>query len=109
MSFKFTDRVFAFVFGRKFVFTILAITFLVHIASMYNRYFYIDDCWHGERDKNSGEIRSNKKFPDMKELADYVHSLGLKIGLYTDCGPKTCAGFEGSEGNEQIDIDTYAR
>jgi hypothetical protein len=45
----------------------------------------------------------------MKGLADYVHNLGLKIGLYTDCGPKTCAGFEGSENHENQDISTYAK
>jgi len=45
----------------------------------------------------------------MKALADYVHSLGLKIGLYTDCGPKTCAGYAGSEGHEEQDIMTYAK
>jgi hypothetical protein len=72
-------------------------------------YINIDDCWHGKRDPNTGEITSNEKFPDMKALADYVHSLGLKIGLYTDCGPKTCAGFEGSEGHEEQDIKTYAK
>jgi len=72
-------------------------------------YINIDDCWHGQRDPETGEIRSNEKFPDMKALADYVHSLGLKIGLYTDCGPKTCAGYVGSEGHEEQDIMTYAK
>lgn len=72
-------------------------------------YINIDDCWHGKRHPKTGEIRSNEKFPDMKALADYVHGLGLKIGLYTDCGPKTCAGYEGSEGHEEQDIMTYAR
>jgi hypothetical protein len=72
-------------------------------------YINIDDCWHGERDPKTGEIRSNEKFPDMKALADYIHSLGLKIGLYTDCGPKTCAGYAGSEGHEEQDIMTYAK
>ncbi|MCR4409138.1 MAG: NPCBM/NEW2 domain-containing protein [Candidatus Saccharicenans sp.] len=72
-------------------------------------YINIDDCWHGQRDPKTGEIRSNEKFPDMKALADYVHGLGLKIGLYTDCGPKTCAGYEGSEGHEEQDIMTYAK
>ncbi len=72
-------------------------------------YINIDDCWHGKRDKTTGEIRPNKKFPDMKGLADYVHSLGLKLGIYTDCGPKTCAGYEGSKGHEEQDIMTYAK
>ncbi len=70
-------------------------------------YINIDDCWHGSRDSN-GKIQSNEKFPDMKALADYVHSKGLKIGLYTDAGIKTCAGYEGSEGHEIDDIMTYA-
>lgn len=68
----------------------------------------IDDCWQGGRDPKTGRVFSNEKFPDMKALADYVHSLGLKIGLYTDCGPKTCGGFEGSQGHEEQDIMTYA-
>lgn len=72
-------------------------------------YINLDDCWHGQRDPKTGEIQPNEKFPDMKALADYVHSLGLKIGLYTDCGPKTCAGYEGSEGHEEQDIMTYAK
>jgi alpha-galactosidase len=72
-------------------------------------YINIDDCWPGKRDQNTGEISSNEKFPDMKSLTDYVHSLGLKIGLYTDCGPNTCAKFEGSEGHEEQDIMTYAK
>lgn len=71
-------------------------------------YINIDDCWQGERDPETGEIRPNKKFPDMKALADYVHSRGLKIGIYTDCGPKTCAGYEASKGHELQDIMTYA-
>jgi alpha-galactosidase len=72
-------------------------------------YINIDDAWHGKRDPNTGEITSNEKFPDMKALADYVHSLGLKIGLYTDCGPNTCARYEGSLGHEEQDINTYAK
>ncbi len=71
-------------------------------------YVNIDDCWHGKRDPNTKLISSNEKFPDMKALCDYVHSRGLKIGLYTDCGPKTCAGYEGSEGHELIDMQRYA-
>ncbi len=72
-------------------------------------YINIDDCWHGKRDESTGEIQPNKKFPDMKALADYVHSLGLKLGIYTDCGPKTCAGYEGSKGHEEQDMMTYAK
>ncbi|RKY56163.1 MAG: alpha-galactosidase [Candidatus Neomarinimicrobiota bacterium] len=72
-------------------------------------YINIDDCWHGERDPETGEIRANEKFPDMKALSNYVHSKGLKIGLYTDCGPMTCQNYEGSENHEQQDIFTYAK
>jgi alpha-galactosidase len=71
-------------------------------------YVNIDDCWHGKRDPNTGVINSNQRFPDMFELSEYVHSKGLKIGLYTDCGPKTCAGYEGSEGHELQDMLRYA-
>ncbi|HKV29252.1 MAG TPA: glycoside hydrolase family 27 protein [Candidatus Acidoferrales bacterium] len=70
-------------------------------------YINIDDTWEGPRDAN-GNITSNTKFPDMKALADYVHSKGLKIGIYTSPGPKTCAGYEGSYGHEQQDANTYA-
>jgi alpha-galactosidase len=71
-------------------------------------YINIDDTWEGQRDAN-GNITSNLKFPDMKALADYVHSKGLKIGIYSSPGPKTCAGYAGSYGHEQQDADTYAK
>ena len=70
-------------------------------------YVNIDDTWQGERDAN-GVIHPNGKFPDMKALADYVHSKGLKIGIYSGPGTKTCAGFEGSYGHEEQDAKTYA-
>jgi alpha-galactosidase len=70
-------------------------------------YINIDDCWEGKRDDN-GFIQSNEKFPDMKALADYVHSKGLKIGLYSSPGPKTCAGFEASWQHEEKDAQQYA-
>jgi len=70
-------------------------------------YVNIDDTWEGERDAN-GVLHANSKFPDMKALADYVHSKGLKIGIYSSPGPKTCAGYEGSLGHEQQDADLYA-
>ncbi|MGO8815369.1 MAG: glycoside hydrolase family 27 protein [Terriglobia bacterium] len=70
-------------------------------------YINIDDTWEAGRDAQ-GNITTNKKFPDMKALADYVHSKGLKIGLYSGPGPKTCAGYEGSYGHEQQDANTYA-
>ena len=61
----------------------------------------------GRRDAN-GKIQSNEKFPDMKALADYVHSKGLKLGIYSSPGAKTCARFEGSLGHEEQDAETYA-
>jgi len=70
-------------------------------------YVNIDDTWEGTRD-TSGVIRTNEKFPDMKSLADYVHSKGLKLGIYSSPGPKTCAGFAGSYGHEEQDAATYA-
>jgi alpha-galactosidase len=70
-------------------------------------YVNIDDTWEGDRDAN-GVIHSNAKFPDMKALADYVHSKGLKIGIYSGPGLKTCAGFTASLGHEEQDAKTYA-
>jgi alpha-galactosidase len=71
-------------------------------------YVNIDDTWEGTRDAQ-GNIRSNEKFPDMKALADYVHSKGLKLGIYSSPGPKTCAGYEGSYQHEVQDANTYAK
>jgi alpha-galactosidase len=70
-------------------------------------YVNIDDTWEGTRDAN-GVIHTNEKFPDMKALADYVHSKGLKIGIYSSPGPQTCAHYEGSFGHEEQDAKTYA-
>ena len=70
-------------------------------------YVNIDDTWEGERDAQ-GLIHSNSKFPDMKALADYVHGKGLKLGIYSSPGPKTCAKYEGSYGHEEQDAQTYA-
>jgi alpha-galactosidase len=70
-------------------------------------YINIDDTWEGGRDA-SGNLVPNRKFPDMKALADYVHSKGLKFGIYSSPGPKTCAGYEGSFGHEVQDAKTFA-
>jgi alpha-galactosidase len=70
-------------------------------------YINIDDCWQGQRDA-AGNIQGNERFPDMKALADYVHGKGLKIGIYSSPGPKTCAGYEGSYQHEEQDARTYA-
>jgi alpha-galactosidase len=71
------------------------------------KYINIDDTWEAGRDAQ-GNILTNSKFPDMKALADFVHSKGLKLGIYSSPGPKTCAGFEGSYGHELQDARTYA-
>jgi alpha-galactosidase len=71
-------------------------------------YVNIDDCWEGVRD-SKGIIHPNSKFPDMKALADYVHAKGLKLGIYSSPGPKTCGGYEGSYGHEKQDAETYAK
>jgi alpha-galactosidase len=70
-------------------------------------YINIDDTWEGERDA-SGVLHTNSKFPDMKALADYVHSKGLKLGIYSSPGPKTCAGFAASLDHEVQDAQLYA-
>jgi alpha-galactosidase len=70
-------------------------------------YINIDDTWADGRDAE-GNIQTNKKFPDMKALADYVHSKGLKIGIYSSPGPTTCGGYTGSFGHEVQDAKTYA-
>src|ERR1035437_1684180 len=70
-------------------------------------YLNIDDTWEAERDA-SGVLHTNAKFPDMKALADYVHSKGLKIGIYSGPGNKTCAGFPASLGHEEQDAQLYA-
>ena len=72
------------------------------------QYVNIDDCWEGGRDA-TGEIQTNERFPDMKAMADYIHSRGLKFGLYSSPGPKTCARYEGTYRHEVQDAKTYAK
>ncbi|MDD4018634.1 MAG: NPCBM/NEW2 domain-containing protein [Kiritimatiellae bacterium] len=83
-------------------------------------YINIDDYWQtnpGERNDATlmgqardaaGRILPNKRFPDMKALADYVHGQGLKIGIYSSPGPLTCGGCVGSWQHEALDAQTYA-
>lgn len=83
-------------------------------------YINIDDFWQTrpeEKSDNSlmgpardasGRILPNKRFPDMKALADYVHQRGLKVGLYSSPGPTTCGGCVGSWQHEALDAQTYA-
>ena len=74
------------------------------------QYVVIDDCWQVSRDANGNIIADPKQFPSgVKVLADYVHSKGLKFGLYSDAGAKTCAGRPGSQGHEYQDALQYAR
>jgi len=83
-------------------------------------YINIDDFWENNRDSKDQSIRGkfrdeagnivpNSRFVDMKGLADYVHGLGLKIGLYSSPGPWTCGGCAGSYGYEKLDAQSYAK
>ena len=71
------------------------------------QYIVIDDTWSGKRGPD-GRILPNEKFPDMRALADAVHARGLKLGIYSSPGPKTCEEFEGSWQHEAQDAATYA-
>ncbi|HEY3371116.1 MAG TPA: NPCBM/NEW2 domain-containing protein [Prolixibacteraceae bacterium] len=83
-------------------------------------YINIDDFWQNHRDSKdpslrgefrdqAGNIVPNSRFGDMKGLADFVHGLGLKIGLYSSPGPWTCGGCAGSYGYEKQDAESYAK
>ena len=73
------------------------------------QYVVIDDCWQVDRDANGDIVADPKHFPSgMKALADYVHAKGLKFGLYSDAGTKTCQGRPGSRGYEFQDARQYA-
>jgi alpha-galactosidase len=78
-------------------------------AAGYN-YVNIDDCWlKKQRDANGNLVPDPAKFPDgIKGVADYVHSLGMKLGIYEDAGTATCAGYPGSLGHEAQDAQTFA-
>jgi alpha-galactosidase len=74
------------------------------------QYVVIDDCWQVSRDENGFIVADPQRFPSgIKALADYVHSKGLKFGIYSDAGTKTCAGRPGSQGHEYQDAMQYAR
>jgi alpha-galactosidase len=70
-------------------------------------YVNVDDTWQGTRDAQ-GVLHTNERFPDMKDLGDYVHSKGLKFGIYSSPGAKTCGGYAGSLGHEEQDAKMYA-
>ena len=80
-----------------------------YLAAGYD-YLVIDDCWsEKERDQNGMLVADREKFPNgMKAVADYVHSKGLKFGMYSCCGVKTCAGYPGSFGHEFDDANYFA-
>ncbi len=82
-------------------------------------YINVDDFWENHRNSKdsslrgnlrdeAGKIIPNKRFGDMKSLADYMHSKGLKAGLYSSPGPWTCGGSAGSYGYEKEDAESYA-
>jgi alpha-galactosidase len=74
------------------------------------QYVNIDDCWMSSNRDTSGNLTANSaKFPDgIAAVASYVHSLGLKLGIYEDAGTATCAGYPGSYGHEQQDANLFA-
>jgi alpha-galactosidase len=74
------------------------------------QYLVIDDCWQVSRDENGEIVADKDRFPHgIKYLADYIHSKGLKFGIYSCAGTKTCAGRPGALGHEYQDARTYAR
>lgn len=89
------------------------------MADVGYQYVSIDDCWmnagkHGDpkrvgplRDA-AGRIVPNAHFPDMKAMTDYIHGKGLKAGIYTSPGPRTCAGFAGAWQHEAEDARQFA-
>ena len=73
------------------------------------QYINIDDCWQVSRDSNGNIVADPVRFPSgIAALADYVHSRGLKLGIYTDIGTATCQGRPGSHGYEVKDANQYA-
>jgi alpha-galactosidase len=83
------------------------------------QYVNIDDCWAvkpgsddpslgGEPRDAQGNVNANARFPDMKAMTDYIHSKGLKAGIYTSPGPTTCAGHVGAFEHEELDAQRFA-
>ena len=83
------------------------------------QYVNIDDCWMVKANSNdpevggpmrdgNGKLLTNKRFPDMNSMTDYIHSKGLKAGTYISPGKTTCAGYAGSYGHEIQDAQTFA-
>jgi alpha-galactosidase len=89
------------------------------MADLGYAYVNIDDCWMvkvnstdpeigGPTRDATGKILCNKRFPDMKSMTDHIHAKGLKAGIYTGPGPRTCAGYEAAYQHEAIDARTFA-
>lgn len=78
------------------------------LASRGYQYVNIDDCWMGERDER-GRLVPNERFPDLPGLADTLHGMGLKLGIYSSPGPFTCQGYPGSYLNERQDAMTWSQ
>lgn len=83
------------------------------------QYVNIDDCWMIKVDSDDpeiggpvrdekGKLLTNKRFPDMNAMTDYIHEKGLKAGTYISPGPRTCAGYAGSYEYETLDAKTFA-
>ena len=70
-------------------------------------YINIDDGWQGRRDRR-GRLHPNDKFDDLASLCADLHALGLRVGIYSSPGPKTCGGFAGSSGHEDDDAQAFA-
>jgi hypothetical protein len=71
-------------------------------------YINIDDAWEAEQRNPDGTISPNEKFPDMKALGDWLHANGLKLGIYSSPGDRTCGGYLGSLDHEEQDAKTWA-
>ena len=77
------------------------------------QYVNIDDCWMKKKGDEpyhdaNGAVLPNAKFPDMAGLAEHIHALGLRAGLYTSPGPWTCAGYVGAFEHEEADARRFA-
>ena len=70
-------------------------------------YINIDDAWEAEERAPDGRIVTNEKFPDIKGLGDWLHSNGLKMGIYSSPGDRTCGGYLGTLDHEQQDAETW--
>ena len=71
-------------------------------------YINLDDGWEAVERTPEGYLGANEKFPDMKGLGDWLHSNGLKFGIYSGPGPRTCGGYPASMGYERQDAETWA-